>query len=131
MMKETLKKKEILRSKLQIEMVFNNGVIIKKYPLLLKYTQSDKDSDVQAKVLISVPKRSFSKAVDRNKIKRLIKEAYRRNKIILYDWLNINEKQLLIALIYTGKTIPDYKEVEKKLILILQTLIKSDGKNNW
>ena len=130
-MKATIKKNEILRSKLQIEKVFKKGVVVKKYPLLLKYTAPEMELDAPAKVLISVSKRNFTKAVDRNKIKRLIKEAYRKNKVILYEWLNINEKQLLIALIYTGKTIPDYQEVEKKLILILQTLIKSDGKNNW
>ena len=77
-------------------------------------------------LLISVPKRNFKKAVDRNKIKRLVRESYRKNKSSLLDSRVSSEKQLLIGLVYTGNTILPYAEIERKIILILQRLIEQD-----
>ena len=78
-------------------------------------------------LLISVSKRNFKKAVDRNYIKRLTREAFRKNKEILYTARQDCKKLLLIGLIFTGKTIPDYSEVEQKLILILHRLKEKNG----
>ena len=66
------------------------------------------------------------KAVDRNKLKRLVREGYRKNKLLLYDYLNENNKSLLLGLVYVGETILSPKEIEQKLILILQRLIEQD-----
>ena len=129
-MRATLKKYEIIRSKIQIDNVFTKGQGISKYPLLLKYTDNEVKHDSPVKVVFSVSKKKFSSAVDRNRIKRLMREVYRKNKSTIHEWVSDNNRQLLIALIYTGKTILSYEELEKKLILILQTLIKSDGKAN-
>ena len=78
-------------------------------------------------LLISVSKRNFKRAVDRNRIKRLIREAYRKNKEILYNGLCERDKTLLLGLIYTPKTILKYKDIDRKIILILQRLIKGDA----
>jgi ribonuclease P protein component len=78
--------------------------------------------------LVSVSKRNFKKAVDRNRIKRLIREAYRQNKSILGSNLASQPESLLLGFIYTAKTIMEYKEIERKIILILQRLIKGDAK---
>ena len=75
-------------------------------------------------ILISVPKRNFKRAVDRNLLKRRIREAYRLNKSILVD----NEK-LLIAYIYTAKEILAYAEIEKKLVAGLVKLSAKDLSN--
>ncbi len=76
------------------------------------------------KCLISVPARKFKNATDRNYIKRLIKECYRKNKSGIYSFFNQRKEYCLLAIIYTGKTIPDYKEIEKKIIISLQELEK-------
>ena len=77
-------------------------------------------------ILVSVSKRNFKKAVDRNKLKRLIREAYRRNKQPLIEYCQKNSAVVYLGLIYTGKTIPAYIEIERKIILILHRLTEQD-----
>ena len=130
-MRFTFKKYERLSSKLVIDKLFNKGKAFSKYPLRAIVDKTDRVDDAICKVLISVPKKNFKSAVQRNRIKRLIREAYRKNKHILDSGNTDNNKsQLVMAIIYTGKTIPDSSEVEKKLILILHLIIKNDVKTN-
>lgn len=77
-------------------------------------------------VLISVSKRNFKKAVERNKLKRLVREAYRKNKYILTGPSQKSKKSMLLGLMYTEKTILPYSEIERKIILILQRLNEQD-----
>jgi len=69
-----------------------------------------------------VPKRNFKKAVDRNRIKRLTREAWRRNNLKLKTELISEKLTLNVALVFVGKSLPDFKETEAKIILILQRL---------
>lgn len=71
--------------------------------------------------------RNFKKAVDRNRIKRLSREAYRLQKIPLHDHLAAKGSNLALFLIYTGKELPDYDTLTKKIGLILQKLVKETG----
>jgi ribonuclease P protein component len=71
-------------------------------------------------VAITVSKRNFKRAVDRNRIKRLMREAYRKNKSNFHKTLTNKNMQCALLLMYTGKMVPDYGEVEKKLNLTLQ-----------
>ena len=64
-------------------------------------------------VLFSASKRRFPRAVDRNRVKRLLREVYRKNKQDLWVWAQSNQKQLSIAMIYTGKEIVDYRQIEQ------------------
>lgn len=75
-----------------------------------------------ARAVITVPKRSFPRAVDRNRIKRLIREAYRQNKHSFYEYLLKSNKSCILQLIYVSKDMPLYGEVEGKIIVILQQL---------
>lgn len=130
-MRFTFKKYERLSSKLLIDELFDKGKSVSKYPLRAIIHKTDRVDDAICKVLISVPKKNFKSAVQRNRIKRLIREAYRKNKHILnYGYADYDNSQLIMAIIYTGKTIPDSSEVEKKLILILHLIIKNDVKTN-
>lgn len=79
-----------------------------------------------AKALISVPARNFKKATDRNYIKRMMREAYRKNKEVIYDILYNNSRKMVFMLHYSGKIIISFKEVESKIILILQRLTKGN-----
>lgn len=83
-----------------------------------------------AQILISAPKRRFKLAVHRNRIKRLVREAYRQNKQPLYHHLQTHQKQLVFMLFYAAKNIMPYKEIEGKIIILLQRLIKEHEKTS-
>lgn len=71
--------------------------------------------------------RNFKKAVDRNRIKRLTREAYRLQKNALQQRLEEIDRSLAVFIIYTGKELPEYETVTKKMGLILQKLVKETG----
>ncbi|MFT6981788.1 MAG: ribonuclease P protein component [Crocinitomicaceae bacterium] len=92
-----------LCSKKLIDEVFESGVTVKSYPLIAKYKKVDLNNDAPFQMVISAPKRTFKNAFQRNRIKRLCKEAIRMNKQILEEPL-INKKITLgICLIYSAK----------------------------
>ena len=109
-------KREKLTSKKTIEELFKKGSSAHSYPFLLKYTENSEGACHQ--VLISVSKRNFKRAVDRNLLKRRIREAYRLNKYRIAD----SELFLNIAIIYIGKEIRNFQEIESKLIKLIKRL---------
>jgi ribonuclease P protein component len=109
-MKNSFKKAERLNSKKLIKELFNRGSSFYLYPFKVNFL-SDPSETPNSQILISVSKRNFKKAVDRNKIKRRIREAYRLNK----GQLNIPHS-ILIAYIYTSKEILSFHEIQNKLI---------------
>jgi len=108
-MNEKLPRVLKLKSKKQIEGLFKQGASIKAYPLLLVY--QNEDLEVPFKVGFSVSKRFFKKAVYRNRIKRLLRENFRKNKNIF----TLSEKQFLLMFLYIGKEVPKYQTIEKAL----------------
>lgn len=108
--------------------MFKEGKSFYKFPFKVFYYRMEGSEDYPAKVLISVSRHNFKRAIDRNRIKRLIREAYRKNKYILSGEgdLEKNRTTWVIGLIHTGNVIPEYSEVEKKIILILQELVKHE-----
>ncbi|MDQ3536185.1 MAG: ribonuclease P protein component [Bacteroidota bacterium] len=109
---KTFHKSERLCSKKLIKELFDRGSSFFLYPIKVFYLPSPQGSSNQ--VIFSVPKRNIKKAVDRNKIKRRLKESYRSNKMLLID-TNDEPKFYLIAFIYLGKQILPYKEIDDKL----------------
>lgn len=120
----TLNKKERLKSITVIDAVFKQGNSIKNGPIVLIWRETSFEDKVALKVGFSVPKRLFKKAVDRNKIKRLLREAYRLNNHELKDGLLKQDKQLALFLVYRGNTMPNYKALSDKIILTLQRLVE-------
>ncbi|MBW8050268.1 MAG: ribonuclease P protein component [Cytophagales bacterium] len=121
-MKEDIHKKftkrERLKSKELIKELFEKGRSVNCFPIRLLYLSNEKRDFPQ--VLITVSKKKFKRAVDRNRIRRQMIEAYRINKHFL---LNSKFKTpYAIAIIYVSdKKIP-FQELERKLILALQRL---------
>lgn len=81
-------------------------------------------------VLIIVPKRNFKKAVDRNKIKRQIREIYRLNKHLLIESGILQEKKIALSFAYVGKDMLDYKQAEAAFIKATQLILQHFEKNN-
>jgi|TARA_B110000908_G_scaffold63113_1_gene76711 ribonuclease P protein component len=92
-----------LCSKKLIDEVFESGVTVKSYPLIAKYKKVELNNDAPFQMVISAPKRTFKNAFQRNRIKRLCKEAIRLNKQILEEPLNNKKLTLGICLIYSAK----------------------------
>ncbi len=101
-------KKERLCKKKDIQELFAMGKAFTIYPLRVLYVPA---TDPPNKVLISVPKRSFKKAADRNLLKRRIREAYRTQKNILLQ----QGKPFHIAFVYLGREILNFNIIDKKL----------------
>ncbi len=108
-----------LKSRKLIEQLFNGGKTVSNFPVKIIYKQIDFKDDVQIKVGVSVSKRNFKHAVDRNRIKRLLRETYRLNKSILHQ--NITQKHVCMIL-YLGKKQPDYEVLNEKMVSLLQQL---------
>lgn len=77
--------------------------------------------------MVSVPRKRFKKAVDRNRIKRLAREGYRHNKTELYSFLQSKKLLCLLAFIYTGKEIAQAAEIRAKISLSLHKLMEYIG----
>lgn len=120
-MRFTFGKEEKLKSRKQIERLFAEGNMVKEFPILMKFLKTDVN-DFPIKVAFSVPKRNFKLAVHRNRIKRLLREAYRLNKHVLLN--NIDDKYV-VMFIYTDKTEWNYQELEEKMIVVLDKFIKA------
>lgn len=117
----SLSRQEILRSRKSIESLFKAGSSVKAYPILLVW-QDSTNTEIPLEAAFSVSKRRFKRAVDRNRLKRLMREAYRLNKHVLKEQISTRQRGLQIMFIYTGKTIPPFTEVEKKIIESMQRL---------
>lgn len=125
-MNNRLSKEERLRSKRAIDRLFQKGKSFFLFPFRIHYLSSNEILACHSQTLITVSKKNFKSAVERNKVKRLVREAYRKNKHSLLDHLDKHDRSMAFGLIYVGETIMDYEEIERKLILILQRLIEQD-----
>lgn len=125
--KHTLGKEERLCSRKLIDSLFKGGGsrAMSGFPLRMVYAVTERhEGEPTAQILVSVPKRCFKRAVKRNRIKRLVREAYRLNKHILADALERHEPQMsaTMAFIYTDSHLHDYATVEQRVRNLLTRL---------
>lgn len=137
MKKYTFTKEERLCSKRFIENLFHNGSSFVVYPFRLVYLSNEIGENLHFPVqaILSVSKRRFKRAVDRNRIKRQMRECYRLEKHHLYENLQESSVKLLLAIQFVGKEQMPFKELHTKLLQLLKRLenelVKSDlGKGN-
>ena len=116
-MQFTYPKKEKLKSKTTIDLLFSEGNSVSKFPLRLVYVENKEENSELMKMGVSVSKKYFKKAVDRNYFKRVLRETYRLNKHILIDNL---EKPYAFMFFYQTKERLSYQEIEEKTIQLFQ-----------
>jgi ribonuclease P protein component len=121
-MNQTFCKDERLCRKILIKKLFAEGEKQYYYPFRYLSLKSELPTAFPVQLLISVPKSLYRHAVDRNRVKRLIREAYRKNKFILYEPLMERHEQMLLCITYTSREILPQAEMTRKIIVLLQRL---------
>ncbi len=119
----TFKKEERLCNKKLIDELFHNGSSFLCYPFKASWLVIDEPWQIPAQILFSVSKKRFKRAVDRNLVKRRMREAYRLNKQQqLYTLLDRTGKKIALSVGYIGKEIAPYELIEKKMLKLLAQL---------
>lgn len=114
----TYPKSEKLKSKNTIDLLFSEGKSVSKYPLRLVYIPLDTENDM--KMGVSVSKKYFKNAVDRNYFKRVLRETYRLNKNLL---LNGIQKPYAFMFFYQSKDRLSYSEINQKTIQLFEKFL--------
>ena len=117
-MRYTFKKGERLKSRKLIEQLFLKGKRLKSFPLQMVYLQIDHKAESLYQAGFTVSKKHFKRAVDRNRIKRIIRETYRLQKHIIDD--EKYTKKYIFMIIYTSNQKFSYQEVAEKTGKLLE-----------
>lgn len=125
MERQTFRKPERLRSRKVIGRLFRENQGVFAYPLRLVWVELDTPPEgVPVQVAFSVPRRSFRKAVERNRIRRQMREAWRRNKAALYRSLNASPRRIACMVIYVGKEPLPYRRIEGAMQAVQRKLAR-------
>jgi ribonuclease P protein component len=117
----TFDKKERLSQRSDIERLFNEGHSFSLPPFRVFYSRSTRPEAAPVQILIAVPKKKYKRAVDRNRIKRMIREAYRLNKAVIAE--AVISPSLHVGFVYTSQgVIPAFAQLETKMKECLEKL---------
>lgn len=129
----SLHKKERLKSRKEIDHLFKAGKSFPLAPFRVYYSIRTASTGKETIVLqagVGVSSRNFKKAVDRNRIKRLSREAYRLQKQPLLEALSSTGKELRLFIIYTGRELPVFDIVKEKMGILLKRIVIIVHENN-
>ncbi len=121
----TYSKAEKLKSKTTIDLLFSKGKSVSKYPLRLVYIEGNFGEDIPIKMGVSVSKKHFKKAVDRNYFKRVLRESYRLHKHLL---LNNLTTPFSFMFLYQSKDRLAFEEINKKTIQLFEKFLEAQKK---
>lgn len=121
-MKQSFGRQEKLKSSILISKMFKEGRSMNKFPIRLVFLPLEKDKHEVHKAAVSVPKRSFKRAVDRTHLKRLMREAYRKNKYLV----TTNGPCFAFLFIYVGKQKEDYHKIFEATEELLRRFAQSE-----
>ncbi|MFN3756167.1 MAG: ribonuclease P protein component [Flavobacterium sp.] len=116
-MRNTYPKSEKLKSQKKIELLFSEGKSVAVYPLRLVYVPIDNKEKTEIQIGISASKKYFKKATERNRMKRLLREAYRLNKTLLWNDL---QHSFVIMFLYQSKEEISFVELNEKTVQLFE-----------
>ncbi len=119
----TFNKQEKLKSRKLTKELFAEGKSFLIFPVKVVYLAISETVDFPIKIGVSASSRTFKHAVDRNRIKRVLKEQYRLNKLPLHEHIFASNQQIAVFFIYINKTLPEKGLIEKKMPIIINKLI--------
>lgn len=117
-------KNEKLKSKKSIDLLFSKGKTVSAFPIRAIYLAKTETTGILINAGVAVSKKNIKLAVNRNLVKRRMREAYRLNNNEIKTLLEESKSELDLMFIYTSKQILDYKEIENKIKVILTRLIE-------
>lgn len=121
--RNTFKKSERLCSRILMDCLFQgDNRTVTAYPIRAVFLPVEEEQQKGISILISVPKKRFHDAVDRNRVKRQIREAYRKNKHALTEQVAQSGKGLLVAFIYVSPEIETTEQIEKRMTRLLDKI---------
>jgi ribonuclease P protein component len=118
-------KKEKLKSKKLIEQLFAEGIGVTNYPIRLVYLKTKYNDGSKCKVGVTASKRNFKSAVQRNRIKRLLRESYRLNKHLIFN--NI-EGDFAFMFLYLGKEMPSQSKITDAMVPLMGKFVHDIAK---
>lgn len=122
---------ERLKSRKVIAQLFLKGESFGQYPLRVVWMpMEERRSEYPVQFALTVPKKKFKKAVHRNRIRRLVREAYRLNKQRLYHGLEGKEQQVAFMIIYTGQEELPFREIEDAMRQVIRRFLKKWAAEN-
>ena len=129
-LRQTLCKEERLSRRKIIGELHLKGVSVKTPAIILVYHFIELPCKFPAQVMFSASKRIFKRAHDRNRVKRLMREAYRKQKHIVYTSLESLEKQAALHFIFTGRQLPNQAYAFGKILELMKRFNVEIQKNN-
>jgi len=127
--KETFHKSEKLCSRKTITALFETGNVFYSAFFKIVWQENPASLPFPAEVAFSISKKGFRLSVTRNLIRRRMREAYRKNKQILYDFLDSENTRISFIIIFRDASVPDYAAIEKSMKEMLSGLISAIKKN--
>lgn len=127
--RQTFRKLERLASRKLIEHLVEKGRSLNQPPFRLVWIKAELAIPYPVQIAFSVPKKNFKSAVDRNRIKRQMREVYRKNKGQVYTFLEGEGAKVALLLIFAGRTMPSFAETEQKIQLTLHRFVEDFQKH--
>ncbi|ALO15973.1 ribonuclease P protein component [Salinivirga cyanobacteriivorans] len=122
---QKFEKSERLKLRRRIDFLFRTGTALNEFPVQVVYVVDDNAHAAEIQVAFSVSKKLFKNAVDRNRIKRLLREAYRKQSYEMKEHVHQKNAAVYIMIIYKSNKELAYEEIAKKIFLLLQRLKKT------
>lgn len=117
-------KAEKLKSRKQLEAIFREGKSLNAFPVKVFYQLHQQTEQPAVKAGVGVSSRNFKKAVQRNRIKRFLRECYRKEKEALHTLLQEHKYQLTVFFLYVDREMPQHLQLQEKMPQVLQKLMK-------